>query len=300
MFERNVQYSEEDFKNPFSSNQEDFQKDDYLEDDGISFENEIGEEEGINLEKVFEENKNMNMVPNDYGDYALEKLEEKEEPEKVENLFEEFKEESSEFKDCTYKSDDKPAYKLDKSPSKQYISKDDIVRIERERNEKLKQREDIFGMNSKIDFDNNRDKNNKKQYISKDFINRDQKQEIIASDDNSFLNLGSTPYNEDCMQLNTEKKSDNIESSEDEMKNLYNEKVLNNMTQTEEGKVGNAWLDVLKKTNKNNVASNTNDFRKEQVSCPKCGSVFVSSKKSQGFFGTGKIKYVCEACRHKF
>ena len=35
-------------------------------------------------------------------------------------------------------------------------------------------------------------------------------------------------------------------------------------------------------------------------SCPKCGSTFVSAKKSAGLFGGTKIKYVCSACKHKF
>lgn len=35
-------------------------------------------------------------------------------------------------------------------------------------------------------------------------------------------------------------------------------------------------------------------------SCPKCGSTFVSAKKTAGLFGGTKIKYVCSACKHKF
>ena len=295
----NVQYSEEGFVNPFA-NQEYYENE---ENNSVNEDVLIEEdsEEGINLEKIFEENKKMNMIPNDYGDYALEKLEDKNEDTKEEDLFEDLKTDISEFNDCTYKSDDKPFYKTDNTSSKQYISKDDIIKIERERNEKLKQREDTFGISNQRSF-NEKTSTNQKQYISKDYIDRDKKQEIIASDDNSFLNLGGTPYDEDCMQLNTEKKMDSPDSSEDEMKKMYDKKALSNMTKSEADKVGNAWLDVLKKTNKNNASSNTNinDFKKEQVSCPKCGSVFVSSKKSQGFFGTGKIKYVCEACRHKF
>ena len=34
--------------------------------------------------------------------------------------------------------------------------------------------------------------------------------------------------------------------------------------------------------------------------CPKCGSSFVSAKKVNGMFGGTKIKYVCDACKHKF
>lgn len=34
-------------------------------------------------------------------------------------------------------------------------------------------------------------------------------------------------------------------------------------------------------------------------SCPRCGSTFVTVKKSSGLFGT-KIKCVCSACKHKF
>ncbi len=34
-------------------------------------------------------------------------------------------------------------------------------------------------------------------------------------------------------------------------------------------------------------------------SCPRCGSTFVTVKKTSGIFGT-KIKCVCSACKHKF
>ena len=41
-------------------------------------------------------------------------------------------------------------------------------------------------------------------------------------------------------------------------------------------------------------------YEKEQITCPKCGSAFVSTKRGQGLFGTSKVKYVCEACKNKF
>ncbi|MCR5608296.1 MAG: ribosomal protein L7/L12 [Lachnospiraceae bacterium] len=34
--------------------------------------------------------------------------------------------------------------------------------------------------------------------------------------------------------------------------------------------------------------------------CPMCGSAFISVKKSSGFFGGGRVKYICDACKHKF
>ena len=116
---------------------------------------------------------------------------------------------------------------------------------------------------------------------------------------NSFLNLG-TPYNKDCMQINTQRNdNDGMASSEDKMKNLYDKKAAKTIDDPE---VANSeWFKIIKKNiSDNNNAQNTNDYQKEQMVCPKCGSSFVSSKKSQGFFGTKKIKYVCEACKHKF
>ena len=41
-------------------------------------------------------------------------------------------------------------------------------------------------------------------------------------------------------------------------------------------------------------------YEKEQITCPKCGSAFVSTKRGQGIFGTSKVKYICEACKNKF
>ena len=35
-------------------------------------------------------------------------------------------------------------------------------------------------------------------------------------------------------------------------------------------------------------------------SCPRCGSTFVSVKKGNGLFGNQKMRYVCDACKHKF
>jgi len=269
------------------------------------------EEEGINLEKVFSDNVNMNMIPNDYGDYSLEKLEQEdkrkkeEEHEKEKNEIKQAFEaidNMSEFKDCTYKSDDKPAYNIKGKPSKQYISKDDLVRMERERNNNQANTFDINnGNKSQDDRGISKSKKSKKSYITKDYMtNNNQKQEIIAENDNSFLNLGDSNYNENCMQIKTERRDDVGNSKEEDMKKLYDKKALSNMTQAEEDKVSNEWISALKKTKKSSAAQNTNDYQKEQIVCPKCGSSFVSSKKSQGFFGTGKIKYICEACRFKF
>ena len=41
-------------------------------------------------------------------------------------------------------------------------------------------------------------------------------------------------------------------------------------------------------------------YEKDQITCPKCGSAFVSTKRGQGIFGTSKVKYICEACKNKF
>ena len=41
-------------------------------------------------------------------------------------------------------------------------------------------------------------------------------------------------------------------------------------------------------------------YGKDNITCPKCGSAFVTTKRGQGIFGTGKVKYVCEACKNKF
>ena len=49
-----------------------------------------------------------------------------------------------------------------------------------------------------------------------------------------------------------------------------------------------------------NTAKGSLPYEKEQITCPKCGSAFVSTKRAQGIFGTGKVKYVCEACKNKF
>lgn len=41
-------------------------------------------------------------------------------------------------------------------------------------------------------------------------------------------------------------------------------------------------------------------YEKDQITCPKCGSAFVSTRRGQGIFGTSKVKYICEACKNKF
>ena len=51
---------------------------------------------------------------------------------------------------------------------------------------------------------------------------------------------------------------------------------------------------------KRNTAKGKLPFEKEQITCPKCGSAFVSTKRGQGLFGTSKVKYICEACKNKF
>ena len=285
----------------YNGNKEDDNNFDFIEDGSDNNEEEY--EEGINLEKVFEQNVNINMIPNDYGDYSLEKLEqdkekeEEEEGQKLKQIFDEFVEETTDFSNCTYNSNDKPVYSGINKPSKKYISKEDIIRIERERNNNINKKNEVDVFNVNVQSSEN--KSNKK-YITKEYMDAGFKQEIIASDDSNIMDFGNNPYDKDCMQINTQKGNIDIESSEQDMKNLYNKKALNNMTQFEEDKVDNQWIKALKKSNNKGNAHNTNAFQKEEVMCPKCGSAFVACKKSQGFFGTGKIKYVCEACRYKF
>ena len=51
---------------------------------------------------------------------------------------------------------------------------------------------------------------------------------------------------------------------------------------------------------KTNSSKGSLPYEKEQITCPKCGSAFVSTKRGQGIFGTSKVKYICEACKNKF
>ena len=276
-------------------------------------------EDGIDLEKVFEDHTGINMKPNDYGDYALDKLEKDSEDD---NDKIDIQNESNPFSDTTSGYEfmgEKSAYNNLESMSKQYISKRDLEKMGT-----FKENEDSKMNNLKASYNNLSgniednasmiDKHNNKsdkQYISKEYLeNRerfennmeeqapDKQQEIVANDNTNFLNIG-TPYDKNSMQINTFRNTDEqLDSSAKNMKNLYDKKAAKTIDDPD---VANSeWFKIIKKNINDNSARNTNDYQKEQMVCPKCGSSFVSSKKSQGFFGTKKIKYVCEACKHKF
>lgn len=144
-------------------------------------------------------------------------------------------------------------------------------------------------------------------YVEHDYVEHDYEEHEHYYSEEEYENQDSA-YNESEYYNNQEYSNEqydgeyqNYEAYTNDSKQEYNETMYNNQGH-EETNQNNVTEMSRAHDNSADVASGGQEDKEDfylKAGCPKCGSAFVSKKVSTGLFGS-KVKYVCEACKHKW